>query len=51
MERSLATTWMPCALGLAVAGWTAVRTPRVGVSIAEHQANLGRPFVGWRQPQ
>jgi hypothetical protein len=33
MDRTCATTWMLCVLGLEVATWAAVRTPRVPVSI------------------
>lgn len=36
MDGTLATTWALCAIGLAVAGWAAVGTPRVAVSTSEH---------------
>lgn len=42
MDRTCATTWMLCALGLAVTTWAAVRTPRHQVSITEHHGMLPR---------
>lgn len=42
MDRTFATTLALCALGLAVAGWAAVRTPRVGLSITQHAVMLPR---------
>lgn len=42
MDRTCATTWALCTLGLAVAGWAAVSSPRPAVSIAEHHGMLPR---------
>lgn len=36
MDRTCATTWLLCAIGLAVAGWAAVSTPRPTVTWTEH---------------
>ncbi|GJD91018.1 hypothetical protein BHAOGJBA_4562 [Methylobacterium hispanicum] len=42
MDRTCATTWALCAIGLAVAGWAAVGTPRPLVSTAEHHGGIPR---------
>ncbi len=42
MDATLATTWALCALGLAVAGWAAVCTPRPPVSTSEHHGGIPR---------
>lgn len=42
MDGTLATSMMLCALGLAVAGWAAVSTPRPAVSTAQHLGDIPR---------
>lgn len=42
MDGTLATTWAICAIGLAVAGWAAVGTPRPAVSTSEHHGDIPR---------
>lgn len=47
-DRTCATTWMLCVLGLEVATWAAVRTPRVPVSITQHHVMLPRVQPAWQ---
>lgn len=42
MDRTFATTLALCALGLAVTGWAAMRTPRHPVSITQHAVSIPR---------
>lgn len=42
MDGTLATSMVLCALGLAVAGWAAVSTPRPAVSTAQHHGGIPR---------
>ncbi len=51
MDRTCATTWALCALGLAVTTWAAVRTPRVGVSITQHAVMLPRVQPARHNPE
>lgn len=42
MDGTLATTWLLCGLGLAVAGYAAASTPRHQAGTSEHQRVLTR---------
>lgn len=51
MDRACATTWAICALGLAVAGWAAVSTPRPAVSTSEHRGDIPRVRGASHKPE
>ena len=48
MDRTCATTWALCAIGLAVAGWAAVGTPRPPGPAGRGATASGNRAVAWK---